>query len=276
MTHAGIGVAGCGRMGAGMLGGLIDAGLDAVGFDVRAVATFGDIRAHVTNDINAFANQIETLVTVVRDSAQTEELLFSEQNLVVRAKHLNLIVICSTLSPKYVRELRDRIPSHISLVDAPMSGAQIAADGHSLSFMLGGAQADIDRLQPALASMGTSFHHMGAFGSGMAAKVLNNLLAASNTVMTRLVLDWAQTQGLDRPQLLALIAASSGQNWFASGFNEIEFSRDGFAPDNTIGILKKDVQSALDDHPPDADTRLPELLIQLLDQLRADTVNIIA
>ena len=102
----------------------------------------------------------------------------------------------------------------------------------------------------------------------MSAKVLNNLLAASNTVMTRLVLDWAQARGLNEQALLALIAASSGQNWFASAFQSIEFARDGYAPDNTIGILKKDVQSALDAAPEGADGRLPQLLIELIGTLR--------
>jgi len=86
---------------------------------------------------------------------------------------------------------------------------------------------------------------MGDFGAGMTAKVLNNLLAASNTAMTRLVLDWADAEGVDEDKLLALIDASSGQNWLASGFNEIEFSRDGYASDNSIGILHKDVAAAL-------------------------------
>ena len=45
--------------------------------------------------------------------------------------------------------------------------------------------------------MGAHFHRMGAFGAGMQAKVLNNLLAASNTAMTRLVLDWADAAGYD-------------------------------------------------------------------------------
>ena len=98
----------------------------------------------------------------------------------------------------------------------------------------------------------------------MSAKVLNNLLAASNTVMTRLVLDWAKTRGLNEQALLALIAASSGQNWFASSFQSIEFARDGYAPDNTIGILKKDVQSAVDTAPDGADARLLHLLIELI------------
>lgn len=139
-----------------------------------------------------------------------------------------------------------------------MSGAVIAAENRTLSFMLGGTQPDIDDATPLLALMGQHFHHMGAFGAGMQAKVLNNLLAASHTAMTRLVLDWADEAGLDTQHLLSLIETSSGQNWLASGFGKIEFAKHGYAPDNSIGILVKDVAAALDAAPVGADTSLPK------------------
>ncbi len=115
--------------------------------------------------------------------------------------------------------------------------------------------------------MGQHFHRMGGYGAGMQAKVLNNLLAASNTAMTRLVLDWADAAGIDERRLLDLIHTSSGQNWFASGFDQIEFARDGLEQDNTIAILVKDVESALDAAPDGADASLPRTVQQMIRQL---------
>ena len=57
------------------------------------------------------------------------------------------------------------------------------------------------------------------------------------------------------------------QNWFASNFDQIEFSRNGYAPDNSISILKKDVEAALDAKPQEADTRLPDLLVDMLGRM---------
>ncbi len=262
-----IGVAGCGRMGAPMLAALRSAGFDALGYDIRPASDFEALQAYVTNDAPGFAQRIETLITVVRDIPQTDDVLFGAQGF-ADAAHLKRILICSTLSPRYVRALRERIPAHIILIDAPMSGAQVAAEEARLSFMLGGANEDLKAAQPLFEAMGQHFHRMGPFGSGMQAKVLNNLLAASNTAMTRLVLDWAGDAGIDRDALLALIATSSGQNWFASGFDQIEFARDGYAEDNTIGILIKDVASALDAAPNNADTNLPEAVSKTLAALR--------
>lgn len=253
----GVGIAGCGRMGEPMLAALRGHGFDARGFDVRPTSEFGPLEPHMTNDVATFAGGLEILITVVRDTAQTDDVLFNAQNFIQSAKSLKYIVISSTLSPKYVRALRARIPDHIKLIDAPMSGARIAATEQRLSFMLGGDAQDLLHLDPLFQAMGKHFHHMGDFGAGMSSKVLNNLLAASNAAMTRLVLEWAKDANLDETQLLNLIQASSGQNWFASGFDDIEFSREGYSADNTMGILIKDVQSALDAAPDGAQTALP-------------------
>jgi 3-hydroxyisobutyrate dehydrogenase len=218
----------------------------------------------MTDDPDAFARDLRILVTVVRDIAQTDDVLFGRQGFVARAPDLEQIVVSSTLSPRYVRALRARVPDHIRLVDAPMSGAEIGAIERRLTFMLGGDDADLDRLMPLFKAMGRNTFRMGPFGAGASAKVLNNLLACASTAMTRLVLDWADEAGLDEATLLDLISKSSGQNWLASGMETIEFARDGFDPENSIGILVKDVESALDDAPDLSDTRLPETVREVL------------
>ncbi len=244
-------------MGGPMLAALRSAGFDAFGYDVRASSEFGDLAPQM-RALDTFRKDLQILITVVRDITQTDDVLFGMQNLINTAPKLQTVIISSTLSPKYVRALRDRVPTHITLIDAPMSGAAIAAKEARLSFMLGGDTEALAHHQPLFDAMGAHFHPMGDYGAGMQAKVLNNLLAASNTAMTRLVLDWADQAGIDEEALLSLIHTSSGQNWLASGFNNIEFARDGWDQDNTIGILTKDVASALDAAPMGADTTLPE------------------
>jgi 3-hydroxyisobutyrate dehydrogenase len=243
MDHV-IGVAGCGRMGAGMLANLQRAGFDARGFDIRPLPGIG-------TNVDAFCDGLNTLISVVRDNIETDALLFETQKVVAQAASLQTIIISSTLSPRYVKSLRDRVPAKINLIDAPMSGAQIKAEAGTLTFMTGG---EATAITPFLNAMGDTIHHLGDYGAGMTAKVLNNLLAASNTAMTRLVLDWADAAGVDEARLLDLINSASGQNWLASGFEDIEFARDPYAPDNTIGILVKDVEAALDLAPDHKDT----------------------
>lgn len=249
-----------------MLASLIREGFRTFGYDVRPQDEFGPLAAKMRT-AREFAQDVRVLISVVRNIPQTEDVLFGAQGF-VHAPNLKTVIISSTLSPRYVRDLRDRVAQHITLIDAPMSGAAIAAEEARLSFMLGGKHADLDAHQPLFDAMGAHFHRMGDYGMGMQAKVLNNLLAASHTAMTRLVLDWADQAGLDEDKLLRLIHTSSGQNWLASGFDDIEFSRDGWSEDNTIGILTKDVASALDAAPEGADKSLPETVQTAIRNLR--------
>jgi len=54
---------------------------------------------------------------------------------------------------------------------------------------------------------------------------------------------------------------SSGQTWFGSNFDQIEFARDGYTEDNSIGILAKDVDAAFSAAPNGASRDLVDALI---------------
>lgn len=241
-----VGVAGCGRMGLGMARAMAAAGLDVTGFDVRPVLDFGGFADRMVADVGAFVLDRQVILSVVRDIAQTEALLFDTQAILSKAPALRYLVVCSTLSPRYFTDLVRRVPEQITVIDAPMSGAQISADEARLSFMLGGDPGDLDRLDPMFRTMGPKIHRMGPSGSGMKAKVLNNFVAGTAAAAVRKALGWAGEMDLDRARLMALMHDSSGQTWFGSNFYDIEFSRDGYDPGNTVGILKKDLESCMD------------------------------
>ena len=255
-------------MGLGMARAMARDGIDVKGFDIRPAGEFGDFADRMAPDIWDFAADRHVILSVVRDIAQTEELLFDDQAVLSRAPELRYLVICSTLSPRYFADLASRLPGGVALIDAPMSGAQVAADEARLSFMLGGDQSQIDELKPIFYAMGQHIHHMGATGAGMTAKVLNNFVAASSVTATRQALDWADDLGLDPAKLMALMHDSSGQTWFGSNFDRIEFARDGCNPANTLGILKKDVESCLDAIDPAQHAGLPQAIVDAVAALK--------
>lgn len=259
-----IGVAGCGRMGLGMARSLARAGFDVTGFDVKPAEDFGTFSDHMITEPSVFAADRTVVLTVVRDIDQTEDVLLRKQAILDHASELEFLIICSTLSPRYLEDLSARLPAHLRVVDAPMSGAQFAADEGRLSFMLGGDDADLDALDPVFRAMGPKVHRMGPAGSGMKAKVLNNFVAACGIAGARQCISWAEELGVDRERLFALMNDSSGQNWFVSNFDDIEFSRDGYAIENTIGILKKDVESCMDAVDTSSHAGLPLALVDTI------------
>ena len=241
-----IGIAGCGTMGQPMAERLLAAGYDVWGHDVRDVEAFGDLSPRMLNDAGAFAARCDIVFSVVRDRAQTRDLLFGEQGLVVREKRPSTVVISSTVSPRFVRELAGELPSDIAFMDAPMSGAPYRARSGELSFMLGGPNAVVDRLFPLFEVMGSQQHRMGGLGMGMTTKVLNNYCAAAGLTATHRVLGMAGALGLNKRDLLDVMKVSSGSNWFADHIDLIDWSGEGYDKGNTLGIVEKDVRSSLD------------------------------
>ncbi len=241
-----VGVAGCGSMGAPMARRLRDAGFDVLGFDIRPPREFGDLAPAMVADAGDFARSVDIVISVVRDEAQTLDLCFERQGLFAAGGRIRTLVLASTLPPRVVHAVRRRLDARVSLVDAPMSGAPVGAREGSLTFMVGGGRGCEDDLDPLFRSMGGTVHYCGALGSGMTVKVLNNYVAVASVLAVRRVLDAAPGLGIDPRLLREVMRSSSGGTWFGNGFDRIDWSREGYDPGNTIGILEKDLAAARD------------------------------
>ena len=134
--------------------------------------------------------------------------------------------------------------------------------------MVGGPKETFDLLHPAFLAMGGKIHHLGELGTGMTTKVLNNFVAATTVVVVRNVLKQAETLGLGKDVLLNVMGQSSGQTWFGSHFDEIDWSGEGHDPANTIGILVKDVRAFIDALP-DGPEPIHEAVVAALQSIPA-------
>lgn len=237
-----IGVAGCGAMGLPMAKRLLRTGFTVWGYDIRPHGEFLDFSEYMLDSAQQLSARCDVVISVVRDQVQTEQLLFADDGLIQPGSTMKTLVLSSTLDPNYARKLASQLGEGCCLLDAPMSGAPIAAERGTLSFMLSGDSEHLDRLNPAFMAMGQHLHRLGDnVGAGHTAKVLNNFSAAMSVAVTRQLLELAPSLGLPQEQLFKVMNSSSGQNWFSSGFDEISWSRQGYDRENTIGILEKDV-----------------------------------
>lgn len=241
-----VGIAGCGSMGLPMAQALLDAGYEVWGLDVRPAKEFGSFQPRMLDDPAEFSRRVQVVISVVRDVVQSIELCFDRQALFARPPYPKTLIVSSTLTPRFIPQLRSRLPADVTLIDAPMSGAPHAARLRKLSFMLGGPDEALDRLMPLFEAMGRQVFRLGPLGAGMTAKVLNNYVASACVVAVRRAYERAMVLGADLEALRSVMQASSGATWFGDHFHEIDWSREGYRPDNTIGILEKDIRSGLD------------------------------
>ena len=240
-----IGLAGCGNMGLPMLNAMLSKNIDAKGYDIERKTSLLSLGKDFLSSKKKFLDNSNIIISVVRDASDTVELC-QENNGLFEQRSSKVLIIASTLSPKFVVDLKSKAPKNITIIDAPMSGATIAAREARLTFMVGCEKVFFHYIEPLLGVMGAQINHIGNYGSGMMVKVLNNFIAASSVVSVRHVLHQAQKFELDIDALFKTIDTSSGQTWFGTNRADIEWFKENFENDNTMGILKKDVEAYVD------------------------------
>ena len=239
-----IGIAGCGEMGYPMLKMLLQNNINATGHDIKASENFKDFGEKYIPSKSDFFLRNSVVLSIVRDTKETEDLLI-KNNALLSKKHVT-ILICSTLPITYIKKLKKNLPEHFRLIDTPMSGSTIKAQEGTLTFMVGGKNDEVQYVMPLLNILGDNILHIGDFGKGMSVKLLNNFIAASSVLATRNVLAQINDFGLTKKQLLDVVKCSTGDNWFAQNYDNLNWSKENFEKKNTMGILEKDLLSYIE------------------------------
>lgn len=131
------------------------------------------------------------------------------------------------------------------MVDAPVSGAAWGAADATLVFMVGGADADVERVRPLLQLMGRSVHHLGGLGCGHAMKCLNNCVTAMTFAATSEALVAGKRYGLDPKAMVDVLNESTGGSWITqTHYHQRVFNR-AFDDPFKLGLMLKDVGIAL-------------------------------
>ncbi len=107
----------------------------------------------------------------------------------------------------------------IGFIDAPVSGGVGGAVAGTLTFMVGGSDADLERARPVLEKMGANIFHAGAVGAGQTAKICNNMLLGILMIGTSEAIALGVANGLDPKVLSEIMRRSSGGNWALEKYN---------------------------------------------------------
>ena len=189
---------------------------------------------------------IETLLLAPRDVMESERLLFEDEAYARRLPSLKVLVLSGTLSPRYVRALRDRVPARIEMIDAPLVGAPRAIASGQATFLLGGRADLIDSLQPLFSVLSRGQTRMGEFGTAMTAKALQDCITAASSAMARSALDWAEAQGIEESRLLSFLKATLARQLPPGMADPASLVTNTLPGDNAGAVLVKNVEAALD------------------------------
>ncbi len=242
---------GLGNMGSGMAANLVKAGHTVRAFDLNAAAVKQAVEhgAVAAGSLAEACSNAEAVVTML-PAGQHVLSVYAE---VFPATPKSAILIdCSTIDVDSARKVEaEAQAAGFAMVDAPVSGGVAAAQGGTLTFMVGGSDDAFARAQPVLQSMGKAVIHAGASGAGQAAKICNNMLLAITMIGTCEAFSLAEKLGLDHQVFFDIASKASGQNWSLTSYCPVPgpvpaspANRD-YQPGFASGLMLKDLTLAM-------------------------------
>jgi 3-hydroxyisobutyrate dehydrogenase len=238
-----LGFVGLGHMGVPMTARLVAAGHDVRGFDVDPDARTHVGRAAVGSLAEAAAGA-EAVVLMLATSAIVRQVVL-DQGLLDALEPGAFVVDMGSSDPTQTRELAAEAAARgFGYVDAPVSGAVVGAEAGTLTIMFGGTAEELVRCEPFFAALGRKIVHAGPVGAGHALKALNNLLSATNFLITLEAVAAGARFGLDPKVMVDAINDSTGRSWATEHkvpqFVEPRSFTSGFA----MRLMVKDIQTA--------------------------------
>lgn len=237
-----IGFIGLGNMGAPMAANLAAAGHQVVGFDTAAPAPAGVTPAASAAEASAGADVVFTMLP-------NGQILRAVADQIIPSMRQGAVLCdCSTVDVDSARAVAEVAhAAGLGALDAPVSGGTGGAQAGTLTFMVGGSDADFATVQPLFAVMGQKAVHCGDSGAGQAAKICNNMILGVTMIATCEAFALADKLGLDRQKMFDVVSTSSGYSWSmnaycpAPGVGPVSPADNGYKPGFAAELMLKDL-----------------------------------
>ncbi|HYZ17501.1 MAG TPA: NAD(P)-dependent oxidoreductase [Candidatus Acidoferrum sp.] len=176
---------GLGAMGAPMSRNLIKAGFPLTVWN-RSTAKAQELAAEgarVAATPKEAAENAEVVLTCLPTQDEVRDVLTRPDGILAGLTPGKTLVDCSTIDPTASADLIALVRERgIEMLEAPLSGGTIGAKAGTLTMMVGGDEAALERVRPVLLAMAKNIFHVGGPGAGQTLKLCNNLISGSQTV----------------------------------------------------------------------------------------------
>jgi len=265
-----IGFIGLGNMGSRMATNLYEAGFPLVINDTNTAVTekfkkLSPDTIQVASTPKEVASKVTHIITMLPSSPHVKDVFTNPDTGIFASLRSNSFCIdSSTISPDVSREinaLAEKKDSHF--VDAPVSGGVLAAEKGTLTFMVGGTEANFQTAKSILGFMGRKIIHCGPSGNGEVAKLCNNLALAIQMIGTSEAMNLGQVLGMDPKILASIFNSSTARCWSSDSYNPVPGIMEGVPSSREyqggfgIDLMLKDLNLALEA----ADSRKTALFI---------------
>ena len=239
-------VVGLGSMGLGIAQSLLREGYKVYGQDKNSIQTDKFIKNGGVCTNIPFDN-LEAVIVVVLNEKQTKEILFGDDGLVKKMKANSLIMVCTTVSPNFAKEM-EALSNNENLLylDAPISGGSKKSSEGKLTYMISGNKKAVEAARPILNATSEMIFEFGeTVGSGSAMKAVNQMLAGIHIAAMAEAITFGISQGITPQKFLEVISKCAGTSWMLENRAPHIIEND-YTPKSSINIWPKDLGIVLD------------------------------
>jgi 3-hydroxyisobutyrate dehydrogenase len=131
----------------------------------------------------AAAQGADVVLTCLPTQDEVRDVLQRADGLLAGFERGAAFVDTSTIDPSASQQLIAQCAERgIDMIEAPLSGGTIGAKAGTLTMMIGGDAAVLERVRPVLESMAKNIFHVGGPGMGQTLKLCNQMIAGAQTI----------------------------------------------------------------------------------------------
>ncbi len=244
-----IGFVGLGLMGQPMAGRLIEAGHEVHVFsaNAEAVETMVAKGAVAGGSVADVAGSVEIFCSCRVTPEQSREVFTGPDGVPAATAVPPVCIDFATIDPMTSREIgRTLAPAGADYIDAPVSGGPNAAAAGTLSIIAGGARPAVERAGPVFDSLGKRTFRMGGIGTGVTAKLCNNLITITSHALIAEAMVLGAKAGIDGHALYEVLSQSTAYSRTLERVVPGHFLPRNFEAAASVENIMKDLRGALD------------------------------
>ncbi|MCD6726757.1 MAG: 2-hydroxy-3-oxopropionate reductase [Solirubrobacteraceae bacterium] len=243
-----IGFIGLGVMGAPMARNLLAAGHDVVVHSrsrppVDELVGAGAAAADTPRQV---AERSDVVITMLPDSSAVRAVVLEPGGVLDGLAQDGLLIDMSTIHPTVAIEVATAASQRgVGALDAPVSGGDVGAQQGTLSIMVGGEAADVERARPLLDVLGKTIVHVGGPGAGQVVKACNQIVVAVTIAAVSEALVLGSKAGVEPERILDVLGGGLAANRVME-MRRRNFLEHDFQPGFRIDLHHKDLNIALE------------------------------
>jgi 3-hydroxyisobutyrate dehydrogenase len=218
-----VGYIGIGNIGEPIAANVVAAGFELMVHDLRdePLARLRARGAEVAVSARRLGAHSELVEVSIAGDERIEAALLGPDGVLSGMQPGSNIALHSTMNPATVRRIGERAAAaQVSVLDAQVTGGKTGAVAKTLTYMVGGEAAVLERCRPVFNTSARRIFHMGPLGAGASTKLAQQMITVMNITAVAEGVRVAAAAGVELDKFFELLAMSTGQSYAATHWRD--------------------------------------------------------